>query len=732
MKSISAKVRCFIVLFGLLLVIQFGLLINHLLQASQQLNQISNTLLPTTYHAYQLKIATIQVQQWLTDISATRARDGLNDGFDLAANYHKNFIELNAELVKLQPERAAEIKSWLPVFEAYYQSGVTMAKSYIAEGPEGGNTYMTPFDETATVINDKVDTFLEQVKENLRSQVDSEAQTATRDLEMTLFFAALYASLLSLLVIGSKIWIQRPLAALAEAVRKLAKTQKDSGTSEVDLSSIDTSPATELGAIGQGFAELMNTLKARFDEAMIEATNNHRIKLALDSANVNAMICDSEHRIIFLNQAMTQTFQQATPDFTPYIPGFDANKLLGQSATQFGKIPGWPQTLTSAVRKLIPVGNKTFDVHFAPVVNTEKAPIGCIVQWHDKTSELLITRQLESLIESANHGELSKRIHSSEMSGFYETLAVGVNGLIETVEGVVSEFGAVFSAMAKGDLTLKIRGNYQGEFDRLKSDANTTINQLTQVMKTISAAVHEVLRASDEIAAGNADLSQRSEHQASTLEETAASIEEMSATLKNNADSATTVASEAAQARNLAEAGDQVVVDAVRAMEAILDSSKRIHDIISVIDEIAFQTNLLALNAAVEAARAGEHGRGFAVVASEVRSLSQRSANAAKEIKNLIKESMGKIDTGATLVNESGHTLQKIVESIVQVDTRIADMTNSIREQSTSMGQINAATSQMDEITQQNAALVEQTTAASQALREQASELRNRVSFFRV
>ena len=239
-------------------------------------------------------------------------------------------------------------------------------------------------------------------------------------------------------------------------------------------------------------------------------------------------------------------------------------------------------------------------------------------------------------------------------------------------------------------------------------------------------------RGAEEISAGNANLSQRTEEQSSSLEETASSMEEMTSTVKQNADNAGQANQLAIAARDQAEKGGAVTAKAVRAMADINEASRRIADIIGVIDEIAFQTNLLALNAAVEAARAGEQGRGFAVVASEVRSLAGRSATAAKEIKDLIQDSVRKVQDGSLLVTQSGQTLEQIVSSVKKVSDIVAEIAAASREQSAGIEQVNRAVMQMDELTQQNAALVEQATAASQGMADQARELNEMMARYRV
>ncbi|MFO0775888.1 MAG: methyl-accepting chemotaxis protein [Nitrospiraceae bacterium] len=300
------------------------------------------------------------------------------------------------------------------------------------------------------------------------------------------------------------------------------------------------------------------------------------------------------------------------------------------------------------------------------------------------------------------------------------------------MERLVAEAQAVLGRLSESDLTTSMAGEYSGELDKIKTSINAVVHNLTKTIVTVKDAVENVSAAAQEITKGNEDLAQRTSQQAGALEETSASMEEMTSTVKQNADNAKQANQLAIAARDVADKGGSITTRAVTAMEEINKSSKKIADIITVIDEIAFQTNLLALNAAVEAARAGEHGRGFAVVATEVRNLAQRSATAAKEIKGLINESIQRVSDGSELVNQSGKTLEEIVGSVKRVTDIIAEIAAASQEQAQGIDQVNKAISQMDEGTQQNAALVEETTSASQSMTEQAKELSRQVVAFKV
>jgi len=286
--------------------------------------------------------------------------------------------------------------------------------------------------------------------------------------------------------------------------------------------------------------------------------------------------------------------------------------------------------------------------------------------------------------------------------------------------------------IAAGDLTVKIEIDSQDETGKLLGSLKEMNEGLAKIVGEVRNGADSIATATEQISAGNADLSQRTEEQASALEETASSMEELTSTVKQNADNAQQANQLAISASGVAVKGGDVINKVVRTMESITDSSRKISDIIGVIDGIAFQTNILALNAAVEAARAGEQGRGFAVVAAEVRSLAQRSAAAAKEIKALIEDSVGKVQDGSRLVEEAGHTTQEIVTSIKRVTDIMAEISAASLEQSSGIEQVNTAITQMDDVTQQNAALVEQAAAAAESLEEQALQLVQVVTRFKL
>jgi methyl-accepting chemotaxis protein len=343
-----------------------------------------------------------------------------------------------------------------------------------------------------------------------------------------------------------------------------------------------------------------------------------------------------------------------------------------------------------------------------------------------------INAEIQRLVEAAVAGDFSCRGEAERFEFVFRDIVQSLNQLMATADGGLHEVGSLLSAVADGDLNRRVEVELPGQFGTLASDANRTVDQLFQIVGQIRMSSDAISTAAGEIASGNNDLSQRTEQQAASLEETASSMEELTSTVRQNADNARQANQLAIGAVDVASRGGEVVGKVVETMTAIHESSRKVVDIIGVIDGIAFQTNILALNAAVEAARAGEQGRGFAVVAAEVRSLAQRSAGAAKEIKQLITDSVEKVEQGNTLVDQAGKTMGEIVTSVKRVTDIIADISAASQEQSAGIEQVNQAITQMDESTQQNAALVEEASAAARSLEQQSEQLVQTVAVFRL
>ena len=314
--------------------------------------------------------------------------------------------------------------------------------------------------------------------------------------------------------------------------------------------------------------------------------------------------------------------------------------------------------------------------------------------------------------------------YATDITGMVTTRQENERGMAECVD--------VLKAVAEGDLTRKMTQVYKGTFGQIQTALNATVDQLANLVTSINTAANSINTAAAEVSSGSTDLAERTEQQASSLEEIAASMEELGATVRTSSDNAQRANRMAGDARGAAEQGGVVASSAIDAMKAIAEASRKITEIIGVIDEIAFQTNLLALNAAVEAARAGDAGKGFAVVAQEVRVLAQRSAQASKEIKTLITNSDNQVQAGVEQVKKAGDSLSGIAKGVQDVASLISEIAAASKEQTSALDEINSSVAAMDEMTQKNAALVEETTAAAQSMAGQSSDLEDQMAFFKV
>lgn len=473
-------------------------------------------------------------------------------------------------------------------------------------------------------------------------------------------------------------------------------------------------------------------LAAQREEQRI-AAENARVRQALDNVGTATMIADPDFNIVYLNDSANAVMKNAENDIRKDLPGFDASKLMGANIDVFHKNPAHQRGLVNGLKGTfkseLVIGGRTMTI-VANSVEVDGERLGTVVEWVDRTAEVAIEKEINHLVDAANQGDFTIQLPNEGKDGFFLNLTNGLNSLTETANTGLTDVLRVINSMASGDLTNKIEADYQGIFGSLKDSTNSTIEKLKEVITEIRTASVTLSSGAAEIATGNADLSKRTEEQASSLEETASSMEEMTSVVKQGAENSRNANDLAQIAKSKATDGGTVVQRAIHAMEEINTSSKEIADIIGVIEEIAFQTNLLALNAAVEAARAGEQGRGFAVVAGEVRNLAQRSADASKEIKDLIRNSESKVSEGSNLVNESGKTLADIEEAVVKVSSMIADISAGAEEQTSGIEQVNTAVAQMDEMTQQNAALVEQASASSEAVSDRAVGLSKMMEFF--
>jgi methyl-accepting chemotaxis protein len=440
--------------------------------------------------------------------------------------------------------------------------------------------------------------------------------------------------------------------------------------------------ADEAGQVLAGLRTMQDKLRLQIATERAVAAENARIRQALDRVSTSVILADASQTIIYINDIGAAMFARTEREISRTLTGFAASRLLGASLdvlfAQSTEQRHLLQQMTGSQVQEVKLGDCTFRIVMSAILARDGQRIGTVMEWTERTPEVAVESQMQTMLQAVLAGDLTQRLSLDGKSGFFEVLTRSVNQLADN---------------------------------------------MAEIVATVKLAARDVYSGAEGISHGNVNLSQRTLEQSGSLEATAASVERITATVHQNAESAARASTLASSASDQAENGGGVVTQAVRAMTDINDASRRIADIIGVIDEIAFQTNLLALNAAVEAARAGEHGRGFAVVASEVRNLAGRSATAAREIKALIQDTARKVNDGSALVTRSGETLHQIVASIKTVSALVAEIAAASREQSQGIEQINRAVLQMDEFTQTNGSLVAQAAAASQTMAQRAGEL---------
>ena len=471
-------------------------------------------------------------------------------------------------------------------------------------------------------------------------------------------------------------------------------------------------------------------------QLLISEQETARVLASLNCTTTNVMIADADRNICYMNDSVTKMLQDSEADLRAVLPHFNVATVLGSNIDIFHANPAHQQNLLEKLQtsytSQIKVGRRHYRLVANPIMSESGQRLGSVVEWLDRTLEVEAEEEIAMLVTAAVDGDFSQRASTENKADFMLSMAEGLNKLLETADVGLSDVSRVLLALSEGNLTEKIDANYKGTFDQLKNYSNQTTASLERIISEIRVAADTINTASVEIAQGNADLSNRTEQQAASLEETASSMEELTGTVRLNADNAKQANSLASKASEVAVDGGDLIQQVVHTMASINESSQKISDIIGVIDGIAFQTNILALNAAVEAARAGEQGRGFAVVASEVRTLAQRSANAAKDIKALISDSVNKITDGNALVGRSGDTMKEIVTSIKSVNDIMSEIAAASAEQSAGIDEIGKAVTQMDSMTQQNAALVEQAAASAESMQNQADQLSSRVATFKL
>ena len=511
--------------------------------------------------------------------------------------------------------------------------------------------------------------------------------------------------------------ITSPIKRMSKAIGGLAR-----GARNVEIPSLTAQD--EVGDMARSLVQVRDM-----------GTKSARAQAALQSSAIAMMLLDRNGTVIYLNAALEKLVDTIRPSLANQFPIFQASSLLDQNFSALHNCteltPTALDSLSGNISAKLQEGGVTIDLDASPAFNEDGDRLGTVIEWRDRTQMISTEQEIEMLVAAAANGDFGMRLNEDDKHGFILKLTQGMNRLATNVDRGLSENVRVMTAMANGDLSQRVEGDYEGTFEKLQNAANQMADRLSAITGQITEVSDTLFTTTQEIASSSDDLRGRTEQQAASLEQTAAAMEELSTTVKKNAESAQETRRLADDAQTIAQKGSEVTNNAVTAMQSIEAASGQINSIVSVIQDIAFQTNLLALNAAVEAARAGESGKGFAVVATEVRALAQKTADASQEIGDLISNSDEQIRSGVELVNRTGASLGDIVASIESMSGNIRLIAEASNEQAIGIDDVNKSVLQLDKVTQQNAAMAEQSSAASITARHEADRLKEAVGFFR-
>ncbi len=806
MKSLNISIRTRILVgiaLPILLFLGFAAWLGGQLETVRgSMNDVSEHRVRYALLATDIDKQVVQIQQFLSDISATRGKDGLDDGFGKAQEV---FDALNASLAQFEKyfTDTAETQSLLQIQTikadalAYYSAGQHMAMAYVSDGAGSGNKLMPGFDAASENLQKSLEPFVKSQLEKMRTDLGTASAKTGQIADVAFVIVAVATFLAAVVAFAVVASITRPLAAALAVARDVASGNLDR-TIETDESEIGllltplakmqatlqqfeaaqtemakqhnagntdhAMPVHQLEGTYRSMGESINQLvqlhihdtqkiltvvagyseghldvamdrlpgqKARISEAMDKvqsslqeaaqaARTNTRIRNALDKCTTNVMIANSSNEIIYMNENVMAMMQRNEAELRKILPQFDARKLIGQNIDAFHKTPAHQRNVLSALntshRAQIHVGVLHFGFIANPIMDAQGSRIGTVVEWHDRTAEVNVEKEVASIVDAAARGEFDQRLKLDGKEGFFRSLSIGMNQLMQTSEEGLTDVSDLLAAFAEGDLTQRIQRDYAGLYGKVNDNANSTADNLTRVLAKVRSAADALTDAANQVSATAQSLSQASSEQAASVDETSQSIDVMSASISQNSDNAKVTDGMATKASKEATEGGAAVSLTVTAMKQI--ASK-----IGIVDDIAYQTNLLALNAAIEAARAGEHGKGFAVVAAEVRKLAERSQEAAKEIGNLASNSV-------TTAERAGKLLDEIVPSIQKTSELVQEIASASAEQSESVEQIGGAMGQLSKATQQNASASEQLAATSEELSGQAEQLQESVAFF--
>ena len=499
---------------------------------------------------------------------------------------------------------------------------------------------------------------------------------------------------------------------------------------------IDTKGRSLVPRIMGRLMSLQIKLGADLEDVKAALNSAQRLENALDATSSNVMVADRFRNIIFMNKSIEKMLKSVEPELQTVLPNFDCQNLLRNSIDVFHHNPEHSaqliENLTDTHQARIKFGKVTLDLVIDPIFSESRERLGTVVEWRDLTSQLEAEDNIDQVLQGASKGLLHNHIHAEDLDGFEKDMAISINKLLKSFFITSESLNGILTSMSDGDMTQRMEAEYIGELLDIKNAVNSALNNIESTFHQVKVGAVSIGEMSHEVAIASEDLSQRTQNQAATLEQTAASMEELTVTVANSTEHTLKANKLVHSAVQEAGEGIEVMGKTLTAMKGITGLSKEIGDITSVIDSIAFQTNLLALNAAVEAARAGEHGRGFAVVAGEVRNLAQKSADAAKDISTLIGSTINQIEGGTHLVEQTNVAFEGMVTKIQEVESLVTDISSSSVEQSKGLDLMNIDMGKLEEMTQQNAALVEELSSTAGNMSDEANSQVKFIEHFKI
>jgi methyl-accepting chemotaxis protein len=584
-------------------------------------------------------------------------------------------------------------------------------------------------DKNADALNEQIEDVL---KSELKIYITQAKMIANEDLSIKQHLKALaVAGFLSVLILLCGWIIRNVLKPLYETERVIMQIANGNYLARIDYRS-----GNEIGIMMEYLRSLSVTLGFNMAEIHKTASENFRLKYALEDVDTSIIVADQSHKIIYSNKAAVKLFSLAEADVQKKFPNFSVGNLLGANITKFHSNPAQQERFLSTfhepITTVLLIGGRHLIAKSSPITDEFGVRLGTVAEFEDATDKVNLQNEIATILIEATQGRFKNRITLADKEEFLKLLGTELNRLLEICDTIFGELKHVLSSVALGNLTQKITNDYEGEFDLLKQDTNLAVSQLNGIIEQIKSSNLIINHGIVETIEGNNELSKRTEIQVANLENTASAIHQLAKSARQNDDNAKQANASVNNVFEVVDKGVKIVNKVVNTMESIHESSRKIGDIITTIDSIAFQTNILALNAAVEAARAGEQGRGFAVVAVEVRSLAQRAASAAGEIKTLINDSEEKVEDGSQLVVNAGKIMRDIANSICDVTSMMSRIAVSCAEQSDSIEQVNSNITETEGITQENAQSVVEVIASSKSLEEQIKALSMTIDYFKV